>query len=459
MQKHHSVVVVGAGLSGLSTAHFLRKRSPDLDVVLLEQDERPGGAMMSFEEQGFRAEWGPHGFLDNTPESQELLHDTGLYEHCQQAPLGDFYRYVCHKGRLVRLPQSFFAVLTTPLVSFWGKLRALADLWRKPKHEDMSIGDWVAYRFGKSILPLVDAAVTGSFAGDYTKLSIDAVMPGVRRLEKETGSVVRGLIKMKKEKAEQRKKMRLPSMLNFPEGIETLIKAMSASHNIQFNTTVQAIEHTDNIWHIQTNQETYTADAVVLALPVNASLKLLKQRKEPPVQSTPTSQIYNVVLGFTDDAKVPYGFGYLAPEREKRFTLGVMFTSHMFPNRAPEGHVLMEALVGGRRHPERLELSDEELIENVLDDIKQLIDLPEKPVFASVLRTQNCIPQMEMDHPKLQEWRNAIEQEENSLYLCGFGWDGIGINDMIKSAKKAAEALAEGRERAQEQAKVKPIYF
>lgn len=459
MENCHDVVIVGAGLSGLSAAHFLHKLSPGLDVILIEKDSRPGGAVMSFKDEGFQGEWGPHGFLDNTAESQELLHDTGLYDQCQQAPLGDFFRYVCHHGQLERLPQSLKTVLTTPLVPFAGKIRVLADLWKKPREGDQTIGDWVAYRFGRGLLPLVDAAVTGSFAGDYTKLSIDSVMPGVRRIEKEAGSVLRGLIRKKKEGSAKKEKMRLPSMLNFPEGMEKLIDTLAEKRNIQLDTQVQGIGREGECWSVKTDKGKVTGKSILMALPVNSSLKFLAHLKKPPVEEIPVSRIINVVMGFTDTAKVPYGFGYLSPERENRFTLGAMFTSHMFPNRAPKGHVLIEALVGGRRHPERLELGDDELIDKIFADVSQLIDLPEPPVFTKVLRPKHGIPQLELGHDKLQEWRGTMEKEHDGLYLCGFGWDGIGMNDMIKSAKKSAEALQAGGQTKEEEAKVKPVYF
>ncbi len=454
METSHEIIIVGAGLSGLSTAHFLLKATPGLDVLLLEKESRPGGAVQSFHENGFLAEWGPHGFLDNNPESQELLKETGLDQVAQKAPLGNFVRYLCHNGKLVALPQNPKKLLRTPLLSLGGKLRLLVDLWKKPKSEDQTIGAWAEYRFGKAVLPLVDAAVTGTFAGDFERLSIDAVMPGVRQLEKDYGSVLRGLIKKKKKGGGPR---RLPAMTSFPQGMEQLVKMLASTKNIQFDTGVNSIRRSDNNWLIETSNGPFRTPNLILALPVNQVLKLLSEFN-PPVANIPEARIVTVVLGFTDKAKVPYGFGYLAPEKENRFALGALFSTHMFPGRAPQGNILLEALVGGRRHPERLALDDDTLVRRTYEDLSQVLELPDPPCFSRVLRSKSAIPQLEMDHPALLKWRSELERTTSGLSICGFGWDGIGMNEMIKAAKKTAEQAKTGIGK-HEEAKVKPVYF
>ncbi len=455
MKQNYDIIIIGSGISGLATAHFLRKLKPDAQVLLLEKGDRAGGAIKSFRQNGFLAEWGPHGFLDNVPESREILRDTGLDKEAQQAPLGDFYRYVCHQGKLVALPQKPRKLLTTPLLTISEKLRILGDFWIKPKKEDQTIGAWAARRFGKGVLPLVDAALTGTFAGDYQRLSIDSVMPGLRRLEIEHGSVLRGL----KQKAKNKKSGPLPAMNNFPQGLERLVEVLTKDKEIVFNCPLNLLKYHDDIWQLTTDQGNFTTSSLVMALPVNGALPLLSQLEPPPLAQIPVARIFNVVMGFTDQAQVPYGFGYLAPENENRFTLGAMFSSHMFPNRAPDGHVLLEALVGGRRHPEKLKLSDEEIISKVYADLSQLIKLPEQPVFVKVLRPESGIPQLEMEHPRLLNWRRGIEKNYHGLHILGFGWDGISINDMTKSARQAAEAIVAGRVSPPENAPVKPVYF
>jgi oxygen-dependent protoporphyrinogen oxidase len=454
MPEIHEIIIVGAGLSGLSVAHFLRNGAPGLDILILEQDGRPGGAVRSFKEQGYLAEWGPHGFLDNNPASRALLGETGLDRIAQKAPLGSFVRYVCHQGRLVQLPQKPPALLATPLLSPLGKLRLLGDLFKKPRLEEQSVGQWAAYRFGTEILPMVDAAITGTFAGDYERISIDAVMPGVRALEKEAGSVLKGLLKKKKGA----QGVTLPAMTSFPQGMEQLVTTLAAGANITYHSPVRAINRANDAWEIHTEAATYRAATVILALPVNRTLGLLASHA-PPLAKIPTARIATVALGFTDTAQVPFGFGYLAPEQEKRFAMGALFSTHMFPGRAPQGKVLMEGLVGGRRHPERLELPDEELVSRIYDDLRQLISLPEPPCFSRVLRGDSGIPQLEMGYPALLAWKDSMARTLDGLHLCGFGWEGIGMNDMMKTAKTVADRILHRVGTKRQAPEVRPVYF
>ncbi len=455
--KTHEVIIVGAGLSGLATAHFLRKARPDCDLVLLEGGDRPGGAIRSCHDHGFLAEWGPHGFLDNVAESRELLADTGLDREAQRAPLKKFLRYVCHHGCLVALPQNPRQLLSTPLLSTAGKLRLLGDLWKKPLADEPTVAQWAAHRFGREVLPLVDAAVTGTFAGDFERLSIDAVMPGVRDLEQRHGSILRGLRHKKREKGASGGEM--PAMVSFPQGMERLVEVLATGLPVRTETPVRAVRREAGQWRVTTENEELRGAALVVALPVNPALALLRELSVPPVAGLAVARIANVLLGFPNQVEIPYGFGYLAPERERRFALGAMFSTHMFPGRAPAGRVLIEVLVGGRRHPGRIDLPDEEIVARVLDDLKGLLPLTSPPCFRRVLRPSAGIPQLEADHPALCRWRRTLEESLPGLHLCGFGWDGIGMNDMIKAAKRLATAVVQGRRGGDEAAPVKPVYF
>jgi oxygen-dependent protoporphyrinogen oxidase len=379
--------------------------------------------------------------------------------------LDEFVRYICLNSRLNLIPQNPKKIIRSNLVSLPAKLRVLADLWKKPRAEEQTVAEWAAYRFGKSMLPFVDAVLTGTYAGDLNRLSIDAVFPGIRQVELKSGSVIRGMIQKRKEgkaQSQQSSARKLPAMVSFPQGMGWLPEALAANTNMLCETEVSGLLKKENGWEIKTADKTYEAQNLVLALSVNQSLALLNNCEglaaESPVSSIPEARIVTVALGFTDSAEIPFGFGYLAPEQEKRFALGALFSTHMFPGRAPDRHMLLEALVGGRRHPEKLELDDDTLINKTYADLKELIHLPDPPVFSKVLRSTHGIPQLEIGYPKLLAWRNSLVQKNPTLHVCGFGWDGIGINDMTKSAKKVAEALAAGST-ATGETEVKGVYF
>lgn len=466
-KKQVDVLIVGAGLSGLSVANFLKKDRPDLSLLVLEKSERPGGAIMTYSEEGYLAEWGAHGFLDNCEESRDLISIAGLEKEVEKAPLGKFVRYICLNGKLNLIPQSPKKIIKSNLVPLSAKLRVLGDLCKKPMPGEPSVAEWVGKRFGKALLPFADAVFTGTYAGDIERLKIDAVMPGVRKMEKENGSVIRGMLKkMKASKESGKKSKSLPAMTSFVTGMSRLPQALSAQLAINdelcFRTEVSRIARTEDGWEVETAQHSLQCRHLVLALPVNPALSLLQEVGEiadPPMSSTPEARIATIALGFTDKVKVPFGFGYLAPEREQRFALGTLFSSHMFPGRAPEKHELLEVLVGGRRHPERLELDDDELIDAVFKDLSQLIDMPEQPCFSRIMRPRSGIPQLEEGFPGLINWRNQVQESHHGLHICGFGWNGIGINDMTKEARKIANSVLADAASKEGEAEVKGVYF
>ena len=466
MTDHFDFVIVGAGLSGLVVADNLKREHPDCTLLVLEKSDRVGGVIRSFEESGFKAELGPHGFLDNCRESKGLLRDTGLEQETVKAPLATFVRYVCIDGKLKMIPQSPLKIITAPLIPWKDKFRVLGDLFKKPLEGEPTVAKWARYRFGEALLPYVDAVFTGTYAGDYNELKIDAVMPGVRALEKTYGSVIKGALARaraaKKNKAPGQK-LAMPSMTSFPEGMQRLTDKLGENlepgGELHLNCVAEKIFKNESGWTVSTDGGDVSCNSLILALPVNQSLSLLKEIDSSAEKGRiPEAWINTVVFGFKDET-LPPGFGFLIPEREQRFSLGTLFSSNMFPNRAPHGHIVFETLVGGRRHPERLELSDEELVEKCLVDTKELLGISRSPVFTKVLRPQGGIPQLEQGYPALLEWRNRLVRNHPGIYICGFGWEGIGINDMIKAAVLVAAKAKTGLPQIAEEAEVKKVYF
>ncbi len=467
MTESNDTIIIGGGISGLTIAHRLKNRHPGHRLVVLEKSAEPGGVIRSFAEDGYLAEWGPHGFLDNCPESRELLRETGLDNESVKAPLATHVRYVCIGGKLMMIPQSPLKIIRAPLLPLRDKLRVLGDLFVKPLDGEPTVAKWAAHRFGRPLLPYVDAVFTGTYAGDYNELRIDAVMPGVRALERQYGSVIRGALAKawaaRKQKRQRGEKLGMPSMTSFPGGMQRLPQRLAASlapgSELRCEESVLSLHPTEAGWCVQTTTARITATNLVLALPINACLPLLREL-EPNMaaQTVPEALLATVVFGFKD-AALPPGFGYLIPEVERRFTLGTLFSSNMFPNRAPHGNIVFETLIGGRRHPERLDLDDATMIDRALADVRGLLELPRSPSYAKVLRPAGGIPQLEGGYLEVLQRRNDLVSRQRGLYICGFGWEGIGINDMIKTATAVADKAATGTPQHQEAAEAKKVYF
>ena len=468
MNNQLDTIIIGGGLSGLTIAHKLLHDSPRHRFLILEKEGRTGGAIQSHHDQGFITEIGPHGFLDNCQESRQILTETGLDAETVKAPLIDFVRYVYLNAKLNLIPQTPAKILMAPFIPMSAKLRVLGDLFKPPLKGEPTVAKWINYRFGPALLPFVDAVYTGTYAGDYDKLTIDSVMPGVRSLEREYGSVIGGLLKQrikKKKSGEKTRKFQMPAMTSFATGMqrlpERLTEQLSPGEDLLLNAEVTTIGRGENSWEVTSSKGHFTATNLVIALPVNPALQLLKSiDSELPERSIPQARIATVVFGFNQGESLPPGFGYLIPECENRFTLGSLFSSNMFPGRAPEKNIVFETLVGGRRHPEKLELNDEILTRNAFDDVREILNLPNNPVYTRVLRSKWGIPQLERNYPQLLKWRDTVTRNHRGIYICGFGWEGIGLNDMMRSGTRIAESILSNSEHSRgEDAAVKGVYF
>jgi protoporphyrinogen/coproporphyrinogen III oxidase len=457
-------LIVGAGLSGLTVAHKLRIRYYGHNFLLLEKEGRTGGAIRTYREDGYIIEKGPHGFLDNCPDSKVLLTEIGLDSECIQAPLSHFSRYIYFSGALRQIPQTPVSILKTSLVRWKSKFHILADLWKKPLSGEPTVARWIEYRFGPALLPFVDAALTGTYAGDIDRLAIDGVMPGIRALEKKYGSIIRGILARKNGPTNPPRRLSMPAMTSFPSGMQRLPDRLTEFFlpevDIMLQCGIKKILKTANGWLVESEKGSHEATNLVLALPINAALALLRDiDNRMPISHVPEAWIATVAFSFSKDVRLPPGFGYLSPESEGRFSLGCLFSSNMFPGRAPSDTSLIEVLVGGRRHPERTELDDQTLIREAFDDVQAVLNLPDKPLSARVLRNSSGIPQAEQGFPELLSWKKKLLDDHQGLYICGFGWDGIGINDVIKAAGQVAENIMAGRQDHQKQTSVKGVYF
>lgn len=480
MNHYTDTLIIGGGLSGLSVAHRLQRACYGHRFMILEKNGTTGGAIRTFRERGYIAEIGPHGFLDNSPATQALLEETGLAETCIKAPLQKFVRYILLANRLQLIPQTPKKILKAPLIPWRDKFRVLCDLWKKPLPGTPSVAHWVEHRFGKALLPFADAAFTGTYAGDINYLAVDAVMPGLRQLELEHGSLLRGAYKKMRTARLHRgttQRFRMPAMVSFPTGMEALPQRLSQflteGKNLFLNCPAQQIRYRGKdpapassfspswTWQVTTPRGIFHAHNLVVALPVNSAMQILSPSIPPPSSTLeiPEASLATALYAFAPPEKIPQGFGYLNPEKEKRFSLGTLFSSNMFSHRAPGDQILIETLIGGSRHPEHLDHTDEEVLDTALSDVAEILQLRTKPTFRKLIRNPSAIPQLGPEFLTLQEWRKEQNIRFPSLFILGFGWNGIGVNDMVKRAFSVATELMESKDQAEKPAEIKKIYF
>ena len=495
------VVIIGGGLSGLTVGFRLLQQSSDIALTLLESNAQPGGNVRTFHEQGYRLEAGPNGFLDSKRSTWELCHDLGIGDELIAASEGSrLNRFLFWKGKLHKLPGSPLGILQTPLLSMRGKLALLTEPLKRRSRDapfpltpnpsppgargerspltpnpsppgarggrspltpnpsppgarggrDETVHEFATRRFGKETADLfIDALVTGIHAADPKQLSVNAAFPRLPKFEQEHGSVIRGFLKA----AKQRKKAGFgPSrMWSFPEGLQKLTDTLVSKLGdaLQCNVRVQQLSHDESGWHIRTdNGQTIDADAVVVSCPAHAQANMLQSLDAELARELariPFTPVVVVGLGYAkaDLPNQPDGFGYIAPQSTNRDILGMQWCSSIFPDRAPEGHVLWRALCGGMSRPEMIDWDDERLVRACHDEARLALHVRQPPRFSKVIRWPRAIPQYTPEHPARVERIEALARNHHGLILTGNSLRGVAMNDVTEDAARIAREVHE----------------
>jgi oxygen-dependent protoporphyrinogen oxidase len=452
------VVIVGGGLTGLTLAYRLKQLAPALSLSVLESSDRPGGNIGTEDHHGFRVERGPNGFLDRTPSLPGLVRELGLGDRLVAASEGSRNnRYLFLGGRLRRLPRGPFGLLTSPLLSLRGKWQLLGELWRKHPGggpADETVAAFVTRRAGQEAADVfADALVTGIHGGDPNQLSIAAAFPRLPAIERETGSVIRGLIRAARERkraAIARGERPMPQrMWSFRDGLRVLIVGLTVAlaASLRCGIAVNRIERDDSGWRIQTTSGELAADCVVLACPAHEQERIVAEldaQLSREVGAIPYNRIAVVALGYrqADCPGVPDGFGYIAPQNTRRDVLGVQWCSVIFPDRAPAGCVLWRALCGGVHRGDMLDLDDDTLARRVHEEIKLAMNVRGEPVFRRIIRWPRAIPQYVVGHLDRVARIEVLTQRHPGLVLTGNAYRGVAMGDCVDEAECTAARLA-----------------
>jgi oxygen-dependent protoporphyrinogen oxidase len=482
---------VGGGITGLSAAYHVIRQRPDADLVVLESRDRLGGNIVTQSEQGFLVDGGPDSFVTTKPDGILLCSELGL-EHELIAPESEAAKvYMVHDGHLERLPAGMVLavptrvgpMLKTPILSPAAKLRVLGDLLMRggasappPAAGDESISSFITRHFGAEAAERIAAPLLGGiYAGNIAELSIAATFPQLVRLEQQHGSVIRGFFHMQmaaggvKSNGSARgnrfgELVQLAGWLRRDEahrqspfrslrnGMGTLIDALAKRLPpgcIQLSEPVRRIAPAAaGGLRIQTERGVREADAVILAAPAHAAASMFDDaelRAElAGIRYESTATIFFALPRATVAHSLD-GAGFIVPRRQARI-LAATWVSSKWANRAPEGHVLLRAFVGGSFDPERVTASsDEELVEVARAELERLMGPLGEPAWTRVFRYVNSNPQPVVGHCERLRRIERHLQRMPSVHLAGAAYDGVGIPDCIRQGRAAAERALRAR--------------
>ena len=445
------VAIIGAGITGLTAAFRLKREG--IPVVVYEAGPRAGGVIQSVRKDGFLAESGPNTLLETAPEISQLIRDLNLESRRQYTDPHAEARFVVRGGQPLAMPSSQLGIFTSKLLSASAKFALIREPFVPPRRDgaEESVADFVTRRLSKEFLErLVDALVAGIYAGDPYRLSVQHALPRLAQLETKYGSLIKGQIKGARErkKSGQVAKDRAPK-LSFDDGLQVLPDTLAAQVEVKLNTPVTRLAKNRDAWRVTTSSGEQEHSAVIYCgtayrlaeLPIATEkpldLSLFSQIRYAPVAS--------VVLGFRreDVQHSCHGFGMLIPKIEGFKILGTIFSSALFPSRAPAGHVLLSSYIGGERYPELAALSPDELVKQTCTDMATLLGVKGKPVFQHTALYPRAIPQYNLGYGKFKDRMNEIEASARGLFLAGHFRDGVSLGDSIVSAYNVAGRVKE----------------
>ena len=452
-------LVVGAGISGLTTAFALRKAG--IDARIVDGASRPGGLIQSVRRDGYLVECGPQSFSGNASLTSicrdlEILDRRILAD--SKAP-----RFVLINGALEKVPLGP-GLLVSPLMGGGTRTALFRDVFGRSEapDSDESVASFIRRKFSPTLLDrLVGPFVSGIYAGDPEKLSLRAAFPILYEAEQTSGSVLRGLLKVMKARKAKRGPLprEKPTLQTFREGNDTLVRALAEKLGAYLSLEAEVISirpldpgrepKTPRFrvgLHTPSGTEFLETERLVLAVPTDRAGKLLAplgRAFESQLRTVDYSGVAVVSLGYRkEDVGHPLdGFGFLVPRSSGLTVLGTVWNSSLFPGRAPGHHVLLTSFVGGATNPDATKQPADQLVALVHREIKPLMQLREGPVFSNVSVWPRALPQYNLGHTARMAAINNCRADFPGLYLTGNYMNGPAIGACVEQALKVADEI------------------
>lgn len=450
------VAIVGGGITGLAAAAWFEHDHRIDDLLVIESSSRAGGKIRSEIDAGYTVEWGPQGFLDNAPDTLELAHIQGLGDALVQADEGAADRFILRGGRLRRVAASPLAFMLSDILPLGGRLRLLAEPFarNRPDHDE-TVFDFARRRIGRRAAEvLVDAMVTGVFAGDSRELSLAATFPRMAAMEAEHGSLTRAMIAKMRSARRAGAGSGGPSgpggtLTSFSGGMARLPNSLAEGlgDRLLLGRGVQKLRANGESFILSTDTGDIEARSVLLTLPAEHAARLLENLAPAavkPLSEIPTAPIAVVMLAYDANAfgRPVHGFGFLVPRGEEPGLLGTLYCHDIFPGQAPTGSLFLRAMVGGARAPAAVALDDDELTALVRAALERILGADPEPDRVWTMRWEKGISQYTVGH--LDRVAAAEEAAGNAgIELAGSPYRGVSVNDCIKQARAAATRVVQ----------------
>ncbi|MFK5927476.1 MAG: protoporphyrinogen oxidase [Desulfuromusa sp.] len=455
------IAIIGAGISGLATAYAIEQQAQqagfEVETLVIEKEPRTGGKILSIKEDGFLCEWGPNGFLDNKPMTLDLCRQLNIDQQLLRSDDNARKRFIYSEKILHQMPENGPAFLKSKLISWPGKFRLAAEMVI-PKRQDASdetLAEFGRRRLGSEALnKLISPMVSGIFAGDPETMSLKSCFPRIHELEQDYGGLIKAMLRLaKKKRAEVKAGKAVASaagpggvLTSFSGGIQVLTDGVAAalSGKVLTGHGVERIEQKQEgfFLHLDDGQQ-HEVDMVVTAAPAYAVAKMLDELNDKSsaiLRKIPYATMNVICFGYERE-RIDFdlnGFGYLIPKAEGCNTLGTLWDSSIFANRAPEGKVLLRSMMGGAANAAAIDLSEDEVKARTMNDLKQIMGIDCEPDFVKIFRHHHAIPQYTRGHAQRLQELEASLQGSADLILTGNAFYGVGLNDCVHAANQAA---------------------
>ena len=455
MPSSKKIVVIGAGISGLTTAYLLFKEG--YDVVVIEQKDKVGGSIETVNSEGFLFDRGPNSGLETTPLIQQLVKDLNLEDQFVYANREGNKRYILRDEKLHALPMSPPAFFNTKLFSGKAKLRLFAEpfIARSKDGYYQSIAEFVNRRLGKEFLDYaINPFVAGVYAGKPEELSVKSAFPKLYALEEEYGGLIVGTIRsIRKRKKSKEVSKQSAKMFSFRDGMKVLPEAIANEMGNRVSAGVEVIsvrktaEGNYGVTFKDGQQNlTLLADIVLSTVPAYRAAELFGHFDEnlpkhlSEIYYPPVLVLY-LVYERNDIGQPLDGFGFLIPEKEEKSFLGAIWSSIIFPNRSDETKAAFTLFIGGSRDAGFVDDVEQLVMDRARREFELIMKISAEPVLAAKRFWPKAIPQYNLGYVEHENYFDHFEKDNSGIILGGNYRGGISIGDCIKNSELVANKI------------------